>query len=378
MSYTVAIIGTGPNPDNPSSDGFAMAYRHAAGYERLDQCQLTACVDIVPENARQFADHWNIRSEFVFEKTEAMLDMVQPEIVSVCVPPHVHADVVLACASHGAPEAIHCEKPMAKTWAECREMVGACQQAGVQLTFNHQRRFGQPFRAAKQLLDAGKIGTLQRIEIGGQNLYDYGSHMFDLAGYITDQESVEWVMAGIDYSEENVQFGAHNENRAIAQWHYENGVTGLAATGEQSSVQCQLRLLGDEGIIEIDEGDTPLRLCNDSGWQSVDTGHDGIHGPQPSLVSAALQAVAERAPFMSGRQIGSASYIDRAIEEVVTALDEGRESELSATNALQATELIFACWESARRQGRVDLPLDISDNPLESMVENGDLLVSTK
>jgi predicted dehydrogenase len=354
-----------------------MAYRHAAGYRRLEQCQLIACADVVLENARQFGNYWNLRSELVFGDTEEMLDVVQPDIVSICVPPHVHADVVLTCATHGAPDAIHCEKPMAKTWAECREMVGACEQAGVQLTFNHQRRFGRPFRAAKQLCDDGQIGTLQRIELGGKNLYDYGSHMFDLAGYITEQQPVEWVLAGIDYSTENIQFGAHNENRAIAQWRYENGVTGLAATGEESAVRCQLRLLGDEGLIEVGGSEAPLRLLDDSGWQSVDTGRDGIHGPQSTLVSAALKRIAERVPFISPEQIGPPSYVDRAIEEVVTALDEGREPELSGANALQATELIFACWESSRQQGRVDLPLEIGDNPLESMVENGDVLVST-
>ncbi|MBM4083576.1 MAG: gfo/Idh/MocA family oxidoreductase, partial [Planctomycetes bacterium] len=50
-----------------------------------------------------------------------------------------------------------------------------------------------------------------------------------------------------------------------------------------------------------------------------------------------------------------------------------REPELSARRALNATELIFACWESSRRRGRVDLPLDISDSPIEAMVAAGEL-----
>jgi len=376
MAYTVAIIGTGANPDDPSTDGFAMAYRHAAGYDRLEQCRLTGCVDIVPENAREFAAQWGIRSEFVFEDTEAMLNTIQPDIVSVCVPPHAHADVVSACARHGVPQAIHCEKPMATTWADCREMAEACADADIQLTFNHQRRFGRPFRRAKELCDDGEIGDLQRIELGGKNLYDYGSHMFDLAGYISDQQPVEWVLAGVDYSEKNVQFGAHNENHAVARWEYDNGVTGMAVTGEQREMECQLRLIGEEGIIEVDSGETPLRLLNDGGWQSIDTGRDGVHGPRSTLVGAAVERIAERLPFVSPRQVGSTPYVSRAIEEVVTALDADRESALSADRALYATELIFASWESARRQGRVDLPLEISDNPLESMVKNGELLAS--
>jgi hypothetical protein len=58
---------------------------------------------------------------------------------------------------------------------------------------------------------------------------------------------------------------------------------------------------------------------------------------------------------------------------VIDALQTGREPELSARKALNATEIIFACYESSRRRGRVDLPLTISDNPLQQMVESGDL-----
>jgi hypothetical protein len=46
---------------------------------------------------------------------------------------------------------------------------------------------------------------------------------------------------------------------------------------------------------------------------------------------------------------------------------------LGAKNALMSTELIFAAWESSRRRGRVDLPLDTEDNPLVQMIESGAL-----
>ena len=48
--------------------------------------------------------------------------------------------------------------------------------------------------------------------------------------------------------------------------------------------------------------------------------------------------------------------------------------ELDGKRALQATEIIFACYESSRRHARIDLPLTIDDNPLVSMIENGDLI----
>lgn len=101
-------------------------------------------------------------------------------------------------------------------------MVSVCNQRGLQLIINHQRRFAAPYRRAKAVLDDVRIGPLQRIEIGGPNLYDYGTHLIDMCGYLTDQATVEWVLGQVDYHTENLLFGMHNENQALAHWRYGN------------------------------------------------------------------------------------------------------------------------------------------------------------
>ncbi|SFR67351.1 Gfo/Idh/MocA family protein [Halogeometricum limi] len=379
MTYDVAIVGTGPDPDDPDTDGFAMGYRHASAYDRLDDCRLAACVDIIRPNAEAFAESWGLDADAVYEDTEAMLREVQPDIVSVTVPPSVHADVVVQCAETESVQAIHCEKPMAKTWRDAKRMAAACEEADVQLTFNHQRRFGKPFREAKRLLDEGTIGSLERVEVGGPNLYDFGTHLFDLCGYYTDQSPPEWVLCGVDYSEENVQFGAHNENNAIAQWRYENGVVGFASTGDYGVVPAQIRLVGAEGVVDVCTDDGPtLRYRNGStkGWKAVDTSPDGTHGPSDSFPRVAAQKVLSRVPLVSADRFRTPTYIERAIEDVVDALSEGRTSELAAENALQSTELIFGAWESSRRRERIDLPLDADGNALEEMVDSNEVLLA--
>jgi predicted dehydrogenase len=379
MTYDVAIIGTGPDPDDPDSDGYAMGYRHASAYDRLDDCRLVACVDVVRPNAEAFAEAWELGDDAVYEDTGRMLEAVRPDIVSVTVPPAAHADVVVECAESQVVEAVHCEKPMAKTWSDARRMARACAEAGVQLTFNHQRRFGGPFRQAKRLLEEGAVGSLERVEVGGPNLYDFGTHLFDLCGYYVDQSPPEWVLSGVDYSEENVQFGAHNENAAVTQWAYENGVVGFASTGNYGVLDAQIRLVGADGAIAVcPEDGPPLRYRSGStnGWTAVDTGGDGEHGPAESLPRVVARNVASRHPIVSDDRFRPREYVDRAIEEVVTALSEGRQSELAAENALQSTELIFAAWESARRRERVVLPLDADGNALEEMVESNELLAS--
>ena len=346
MVATAAVIGTGADPDDPSSDGYAMGYDHADGYEYAEGVELVACADIVPENGRAFAEHYGLESDRVFEDYRELVAEVEPDIVSVTVPPALHARIAIDCIRDGVP-AVHCEKPMALTWGECRTMAQEAYRFDCQLTFNHQRRFGEPIRLAKELLGEGKIGELRRVEMGGHNLYDYGSHSFDLCNYFVDEANPEWVIGQLDYREETVYFGAHNENHAIAQWEYDNGVRGFAATG-YGQIPTHNRLVGTEGVIDIGpyESDAALRIRRGSGWEELDTNGEGMHDVE---------------------------YIHRGIQHIVETLGTDYEPELCARNALSATEIIFGAWESARRRARVEFPLEIDDNPLESMVESGKL-----
>jgi predicted dehydrogenase len=347
--HAVALVGTGDTSD-PGPDGFAMAYQHADAYESIDGCEIAACADLVRENAEAFASEYGVADAHVYEDHATMLSEVDPEVVSISVPPAAHAAVAIDCARHPSVRAIHCEKPMALTWGGSREMAEVATREGTQLTFNHQRRFGKPFRKAKELLDAGAVGDLERVAFAANNIYDYGSHSIDLCNYFADETPAEWVISGIDYRTEDVYFGTHNENQAILQWEYETGVQGLGATGPgESLVGAHNRIVGSTGEIDVGphDAEAELRVRRDGeGWETVDTDGEGMHGP---------------------------GYIERAIRDAVSAIGSDRTSELRAENALTATEIIFGCWESSRRRGRVDFPLTVDDNPLEAMVKSGDL-----
>jgi len=353
MAQTVAVIGTGKDPDDVGPDGFAMAYYHGYAYRDRDDCQLDACVDIVEENARSFAEAFDIDSEHSYQDHQTMLEAVEPDVISLCVPPAVHEPVVIDCAKQHSVEAIFCEKPMAFTWAECRRMAQECERRDVQLTFDHQRRFGSKWQLAKELLDDGVIGELERIEMAGRNLYDFGSHTLDLASFFNDDHAAEWVIGQIDYREEDVWFGAHNENQAFAQWRYENGVYGLISTGAGEDMLPALhRLEGTEGTMDVDCRDGPdlrYRSAGDTEWTELEDEGESWTDP-----------------------------IAWAIDDLIDSLDAGEQSQLCARNALIGTEIIFAAWESSRRRGRVDLPLTIADNPLEAMVQAGDLPVGAE
>lgn len=370
MVYRVGIIGTGVDPKTKSRDGYAMAYRHAPGYRRLDDCELVACADIIPEHAASFASHFEL--DDWFDSHIEMLEGVDLDIVSICVPPSAHAELVLDCATHGDLQAIHCEKPMATSWGACREMVDTCADNDVQLTINHQRRLSIPVQEAKARIDGGMIGPIRRLEWSEVNLFDAGSHLFDLCDHLTDGATPAWALAAVDLDPDNRWFGAINDAHGIATWGYTNGVLGLASTAEESDqtvVDPYLRIVGEDGIIEIQHPDgPPLRIDTGDGWQTIDTNGETVYRPSSSLAAAATYKLIKNIPGMSGNWIGEPSHYERAIEHVVSGIRDGIEPVISGRRVIRGTELIFACYESASRRERVDLPLTIEGNPLDRML----------
>lgn len=343
---TAAIVGTG-DPSDPGPDGFGMAYQHADAYQQLEGVSLVACADIVEANAAAFAESYGLSQDAIFTDAESMVEAIDPAIVSICTPVPTHAPLVRDVIERGESlRAIHCEKPMATTWGDATDMHARADEAGIQLTFNHQRRFGAPFTRARDLIESGRIGDVERIEFGSGNLFDYGTHSIDLANFLNGEVDPTWVLANVDTRDATEFFDAYNENQAVALWAYENGVHGFASTGDGAdAVPPHHRVLGTEGIIELGTETAQLRVRGreERGWETIDTGEEHMHGP---------------------------GYIERAMGEVVESLRTGSPSALRSENALRATSIIFGAYESARRNRRVEFPLTFEDNPLYDLIES--------
>ena len=339
-TFRVAIIGCGRPRRTEGATGFGMAHHHARGYAEAPDTELVALADINLENARAFqAEHGGER---IYQDYRELLDRERPDIVSVCTWPQLHAEMVIAAAEAGA-RAIHCEKPMAPTWGEARRMARVCEERGVQLTFNHQRRFLAPYRQARDLLRAGAIGDLLRLEASCGNLFDWGTHWFDMLHFYNDETPAAWVLGQVEPRGGKTVFGVPIEGQGLCHIKFRNEVHGLLVTGFEAGWEAQNRLVGTEGVIEVGARDgARLRLWGrgQGAWRAVETG-EGLHGDDA---------------------------VRRGVLDLLDALRTGREPELSARRALRATELIFATYESSRRRGRVDLPLDIDDSPFQARV----------
>lgn len=326
----VGIIGCGRPWQSEGSTGFGMSRDHAKGYLAAG-CRLAALADVNRDNAEAFQR--DLGGDAIYLDYHEMLEKERPDVVSVCTWIGLHEEMVIACAEAGV-RAVHCEKPIAPTWAASKRMVEACAKSGTQLSFNHQRRFDPAYVATRKMIRDGRIGELKRIEMDCPNLFDWGTHWFDMMFFYNEQTPAEWVLAQVEPTGGHLIFGVQVEGQSVVSLRFENGVRGLMVTGHQSEWGAMNRIVGSEGVIEIGAtGWDSLRVWSkgQTFWEDIEPATEGPTG-----------TVA-------------------AVKDVVESLKAGREPELSARKAMMATELIYASYESAHRGGRVSLPLDVED-----------------
>ncbi len=97
----------------------------------------------------------------VYDSIDALLAAV--DVVDICSPTHLHHEMALRAAAAG--KHIICEKPLARTYAQAREMVEACASAGVKLLVAHVVRFFPEYAQAKAIVERGEIGRVAVVRL---------------------------------------------------------------------------------------------------------------------------------------------------------------------------------------------------------------------
>lgn len=325
--YRVAIIGCG-----------RIGNIHAKAYAENPLAKLVAFSDIDRAKAEEYRQKYAPDAS-AYDAYETMLREVKPDVVSVCLWAKLHLPVVRACAEAGV-KAVHCEKPMAPTWREAREIMPLAHR--VRLTFNHQRRFTPSTLHTLQILRSGELGVLRRIEAFiPRNMLDWGTHIFDLVCCFNHDQPAKWVMAQVDTRAIQSWFGIPFENQGLVSIRFHNGVHAIVHAGEENEWEIGFRLHCDEGLIEMNS-ERQVRAIRYGGvWREENW---------PDIVLNEHQ--------MRGM-----------MQDLLSTLRSGELPLSRAENALRATELIFAAYESARRRARVDLPLvGVDDHPLLSIL----------
>ncbi|WP_028608561.1 Gfo/Idh/MocA family protein [Paenibacillus harenae] len=345
--YRVAFIGCGKR-----------AHEHAVGVQADSRCKVVALSDISASSAEALNGEFGFDAK-IFTDHKKMLAEEKPDVVIICLWTPLHLPVFRDCAEAGV-KAVLSEKPMSATWGECREMARISEEKGCQLTFSLQRRFAKGNQTVRRLIKEGKIGQVLRMDLySPPNMLDCGIHTLDQGMSFIGESPAKWVLGAVDTTETHNWFNVPSECGATGRIVFRNGVQAFLQSGaidtweptpSKTDIWAGVRVIGSEGFIEVMWDGQIVGGINyaDPSWK-----------PEMELTSSDEQ--------MKG-------YIRHTIDCLAT----GEEPEVSYQKALRASEIIFAFYESVRRNARVELPLTgVTDNPFIAMLENGQFAAQT-
>jgi predicted dehydrogenase len=268
---------------------------------------------------REFCQAFGVERSFTRD-TELLAD---PAInaVYIATPVHLHLPQTLAAAAAGKHVLV--EKPMARTVAECDQMIAACRDHRVKLGVAYYRRFYPAVTRIKELLAAGEIGRPLAIsavtstsfalgpgaegywrvvpeEGGGGALMDIGSHrinlFLDLLGEIAEVKARTDTLLG-NYEAEDC---------ATLLLRFANGAHGMLQCFFGTTCGADdFAILGTRGRLLANplNGD---RLLVDLGQRQRTESHPppaNLHGPLiADFVSAVLDDREPRVTGLEGRR----------------------------------------------------------------------------
>lgn len=263
--------------------------KHAEGYREAGGFNVVAVADLIPSRRKSLLEKFGAAGAAEHAEAEALVADKSVEAVSVCLPNHMHAPIVLAALKAG--KHVVCETPPAVSGGEAKKMAAAAAKSGKVLLYAAQRRFGGAEQAAAQALEKGYAGVsyhcraawmrtrgvpagtgwyTDRAKSGGGALIDLGVQMLDLGWALLGQPRPASVYAVLPQRfKESIPDGRTYdvEDAAFVLVRFEGGRSlelsaswAINQPPRQQGTVC--RVHGDKGALEVYTPQGPLLYRN--------------------------------------------------------------------------------------------------------------------
>lgn len=180
----------------------------APALQLTGHCELRGIVTGSPEKIPQWQNKYGIKDSNVYnyENMDDIANNDDIDVVYIVLPTGLHAEYAIKAANAG--KHVWCEKPMAKTAEECRQIIEACNRNNVKLSIGYRMQHEantqtimkwaetEPFGKIKNLEAAagynGATITPWKLEkeMGGGAMYDMGVYPLNATRYTTGMEPI--------------------------------------------------------------------------------------------------------------------------------------------------------------------------------------------
>ena len=240
-SARAAIIGLGRH-----------GLRHVQACQLVDAINLSAVCDERPDAvAGVVKDHPGVNG---YTDWKQLLETEKLDLVSVVTNGPSHAAITIAAAEKNV-RYVMCEKPMATSGRDAREMIRVCREHGTRLAVAHGRRWVKSYRALRELIQNGRIGKLSHFwfTCGGGLFAGNGTHFMDLARMLSGSEPVS-VTGRIDSTgSPNPRGRQFKDPGAVALYFFKSGMRLVVDMFEDLGVPPRIEIAGSTGRVLIEE-----------------------------------------------------------------------------------------------------------------------------
>ncbi|WP_410513777.1 Gfo/Idh/MocA family oxidoreductase [Paenibacillus sp. BR2-3] len=310
-----------------------MGRTHAEAYTAMKEVCLAGIVDSDAAAAENAAEQFSTRAFGSYE--EAMIELDTVDVVDICLPTYLHKEYVLKAADDG--KNIICEKPLAGSLKDAREMIDYCKEKNIRLFVGHVVRFFPEYAKARQVMELdglGDIAVVKASRISGfprawNNWYaDYsksGGLLLDLS--IHDFDYLRWCFGEVErvfakaYAPESPEGGGY----ALTTLTFCNGVIAhVEGSWSHQKFTTSFEIAGTGGIIDYDSAkDNPIISFK----KSADKPAEGVAVPESPLLET---------PYY------------RELAHFLSCMESGEEPIVTAEDAYQALAISLAAIESSR------------------------------
>ena len=247
--------------------------KSAPAMQLIENSEIVAVMRRNGAKAKDYAQRHQIPKWY--NQAEDLINDPEVNAIYIATPPNAHEELTIKAAEAGKP--VYVEKPMAKSYVECKRMIGAYNQSNVPLYVAYYRRMLPNFLKLKSLIESGSIGKVRMVKI---NLYKTlapdivsktletmpvnwridpeisgGGYFFDLAAHQLDY--LDFVFGPIQKVNGYAgnQAGLYQAADIVTSFFtFENGIQGIGSwcfTVDEKAQKDELTIIGTEGKLSI-------------------------------------------------------------------------------------------------------------------------------
>jgi predicted dehydrogenase len=259
--------------------------------QQSPHCRIVGMASRDPAKGRAAADELGIAR--VHDSYEALIADPEIEAIYNPLPNHLHVPWTIRAAEQG--KHVLCEKPIALSAAEARELLAVRERTGVRIGEAFMVRTHPQWLAAREIAGSDRIGELRlitghfsyyrrdpadirsRVEWGGGALMDIGCYPIMLARWLFDAEP----LGVVGVLERDPDLGIDRLGSAVLD--FPAGQASITFAGQLVPYQ-RVHLFGTLGRIEIEipfnaPPDRRCRIFVDDGRDLVGGGIETIEFP---------------------------------------------------------------------------------------------------